>query len=264
MTNEINNEVFYTKLENNHNKRAFEITKNQEYLYGKKVLQPWHNFAKKIYIDPSCSVLEIGCGNGAFIETIKSKNKEAIDMDSFALEKVSKDVKTFLIDLDRYVDIDGNQGKYDIIYIFEVIEHTPDPLSFLRKCNILLKENGIIIGSTPNKNRWWISIFEREPFDYPPNHFITFSKNQLEASLKASNFKDALIKPAFYFQNPNHISYRVKIFLKMIGINYENKLTNYFSYILAIIVYPIFNIISLLPGKYLHHGFFARKSSNIL
>ena len=64
-----------------------------------------------------------------------------------------------------------DQGvRYDVITLFEVLEHLPDAKSFLSLVTQLLKEEGIIIISTPNNKMCW-----RPALDYPPHHLSRFT-----------------------------------------------------------------------------------------
>jgi len=55
----------------------------------------------------------------------------------------------------------------------------------------LLKEGGYIAGSVPNRERLFVEIgWKYFHGDYPPHHFLRFSKSSLEKALNFSGFKD--------------------------------------------------------------------------
>jgi hypothetical protein len=54
----------------------------------------------------------------------------------------------------------------------------------------LLKEVGYIAGSVPNRESMFIEIVRDNYIDYPPYHFLRFSKSSLEKALDFSGFKD--------------------------------------------------------------------------
>lgn len=47
-------------------------------------------------------------------------------------------------------EIQGDLGKFDIILLGDIIEHIPDPCTFLMDLRSLLKKDGTIICTTPN------------------------------------------------------------------------------------------------------------------
>ena len=99
-------------------------------------------------------VLDVGCGYGygGFILSKVSRRVVGIDKDKGAIniaqERYSQPNIDFLL-MDA-TDIKLN-NCFDTIVSFENIEHIKNPESFLKKIPSLLKPNGLIIISTPNK-----------------------------------------------------------------------------------------------------------------
>ena len=56
----------------------------------------------------------------------------------------------------------------------------------------LMKEGGYIAGSVPNRERLFVEIDWKNRFhwDYPPHHFLRFSKPSLEKALNFAGFRD--------------------------------------------------------------------------
>jgi SAM-dependent methyltransferase len=81
--------------------------------------------------------------------------------------------------------------KFDVITFFEVLEHQDKPREFLEMVKGLLREGGYIAGSVPNRERLFIEIdWKYYHGDYPPHHFLRFSKSSLEKALNFAGFKD--------------------------------------------------------------------------
>ena len=101
-------------------------------------------------------VVDIGCGTGYgdFIISKEAKrvigidnSKEAID---FAKEHYKKEnVEFYQMD---WKEIKNFKEKFDVIISFEFIEHIKEQEEFLGLIKEILKENGIVIISTPNKS----------------------------------------------------------------------------------------------------------------
>jgi hypothetical protein len=73
----------------------------------------------------------------------------------------------------------------------EVLEHQDKPREFLEMVKGLLKEGRYIAGSAPNKERLFVEMdWKYFHGDYPPHHFLRFSKSSLEKALNFSGFKD--------------------------------------------------------------------------
>lgn len=99
------------------------------------------------------SILEVGCGNGCFINEIKKTNPGefwGIELMPNEAEEAKKVLdKVFVGKCEDYID-DLPDNYFDAIYFNDVLEHLFDPKTVLALLKLKLKPNGIIISSIPN------------------------------------------------------------------------------------------------------------------
>lgn len=117
------------------------------------------NTFEKYFNNKQLKVLEIGVGNGKISNFLYENNHElyAIDMYKECLDKLNPLIKKndFDLDVKNDFDIDSIPDDYfDLILIFEVLEHLKNPEFTLNFINKKLKRGGILIASTPNIN-WY-------------------------------------------------------------------------------------------------------------
>lgn len=93
-------------------------------------------------------VLDIGCGNGAFLDFAREAEWQIAGADI----KLSPDARALGCPLweGRLQEIDFGEQRFDLIRLNHVLEHTQDPLNELRICRDLLGSNGILYISVPN------------------------------------------------------------------------------------------------------------------
>jgi len=97
-----------------------------------------------------CEVLEVGTGNGLFTFLMKSLGYDATALD------LDEELTKFLREKMNINTMTGNfltraiKKKYALIYSSHVIEHIQDPIAFLHKANVCLKEKGLLYLDTPN------------------------------------------------------------------------------------------------------------------
>ncbi len=143
-------------------------------------------------------LLDVGCGDGRFLRHAKEQGFEiwGIDFDKKSVESAKRNLgidTVFAMSLEEFYEYAKEKNlKFDVITFFEVLEHQDKPREFLEMVKGLLKEGGYIAGSVPNRERLFVEIDWKDPFhwDYPPHHFLRFSKSSLEKALNLAGFKD--------------------------------------------------------------------------
>lgn len=110
-------------------------------------------------------LLEIGPGTGGFAYLAKHAGftVEAVEMDSRCCEFLLKSIGVQAIQHSDVPTALNNLGQYDVIAMWQVIEHLADPWSALTSVSEHLVEGGMLFVSTPNPDafqfrlmsRWW-------------------------------------------------------------------------------------------------------------
>jgi len=173
--------------------------KNQKRSFSKRELsfqEIWmegqFNFINKnINIDIKEDILEVGAGIGTLLSVMKKrgfKNLFATEMDQEAAEFIKKEhgLEVITTPLEKYP---FKEKKFDKIIALEVLEHLNDPLGALKIARDLLKEDGVLIATTPppyTKNL----IDETHLFVLPPICW--------ERIIKKAGFKEVKIKPVSF------------------------------------------------------------------
>lgn len=157
-------------------------------------LNIWHSPFFKNFPLRKGKLLDVGCNDGAFIVEAERKGFDVfgIDFDREAIKAVAKkaNIKADSKSLDEFAkanEIEEGKNKFDVITFFQVLEHQDEPLQFLEQVRRLMNKNGWIAGAVPNRDRF---IIKREYQDYPPNHFIYFSKDSLRYLLRKAGFSN--------------------------------------------------------------------------
>ena len=147
--------------------------------------------------------LDFGSGLGQCIEASSSLGWKSvgIEMNDFCIKlcdskklKVYKDFKYL-----------NKNKKYDVITLFEVIEHLPNPDETLKELKYRLSNKGILIITCPNWNSLERFIFKNTWKVIDPEHYHYFTKKTILSILKKNNFnvKEIYTKNFNPFQNQN-------------------------------------------------------------
>lgn len=144
---------------------------------------------------PPGRLLEIGCGDGAFLYKMKERGwiVEGLDFDGDAVRAA---VSNYGVQArtERLEDMDYASESFDAITMHHVIEHVFDPVGLLREIHRLLKPGGRLVAVTPNVNSWGHERF-RENWRglEPPRHVRIFSRHALASATAAAGFQQSWV-----------------------------------------------------------------------
>lgn len=137
-------------------------------------------------------VLDIGCGNGLFINSLKKNGWDVYGIDiseksvNFARNTLNlKNVKQGDVE-----NISYPKSFFDVIVMNHVIEHVYDPNKLFLNASKILKPDGIMIVTTPNIRSINFSIFGQDWFPLEtPRHLTLFSPQSMTKLAKNSGLK---------------------------------------------------------------------------
>ena len=148
------------------------------------------------HVKPS-ETLEVGCGYGYLTYSLNKRGLKStgIDLSNSAINYAITNFGDYYYNIGLASYSKTTDKKYDLIIATEVIEHLKNPIEFIVDCLELLKPNGQILLTTPNKdfskkNGIWQT-------DMPPVHTVWLSKksfkfmvNKLGMKLELASFKN--------------------------------------------------------------------------
>jgi 2-polyprenyl-3-methyl-5-hydroxy-6-metoxy-1,4-benzoquinol methylase len=111
-------------------------------------------------------------------------------------------------------DIHFPEGAFNIITLFEVLEHLKNPLSLTRECNRILNPGGIVIIRTGNSASWTCRHM-KERWEYfhiskHGGHVSFFNPFSIKHLAERSGFKsEKMITYAVRFYEKGDVSYPV-------------------------------------------------------
>ncbi len=176
--------------------------------------------------DDKRKLLEIGCGNGFFLEEAKHQGYEV-----HGVEPGEQSVKKARLDIRKRIKIDifrlnlFPKNFFDVICCFQTFDHVPDPNSMLKESYRVLKKGGIMlffnhdIGALQNK-----MMGERSPI-IDIEHTYLFDKKTMRKIFEKHKFQVIKVKSAF---NIHHLSYWTQLFpipnvVKLLLIKFFDK-----------------------------------------
>lgn len=174
-------------------------------------------------------VLDFGAGNAGFLRLAKNVAKEAVGVE------IDESLADYFKENDLNVvnNLGKVDGKFDLITMFHVLEHLPDPQKILQEIAPLLAENGQIIIEVPSSNDALLKLYKNKGFQnftYWGCHLYLFNENTLRSLFNGSDFKVDYIKHVQRYGIANHLHWILKNkpnghnLWKAIDLNFINKI----------------------------------------
>jgi len=161
---------------------SFEVLKKAEDTYfWFCVRRKWIFASIAKYKAPPANVLEIGCGTGnvssflarqGYAVTGCEYHNEALDIAWPGFTKVCADG----------AQVPFDDSSFDVVGLFDVIEHTPDDLQMVNEAARLLKKGGIIIVTVPAREELWSWLDE-----------VSYHKRRYSKEMLNTLFSEALL-----------------------------------------------------------------------
>lgn len=163
---------------------------------------------KAIHNKPDAKILEVGCGMGYLTYSlIKSGyNAVGLDISQQAIDEANRFFGNYYVCADIFEYAKQHKGEYDVVIMTEVIEHVEEPVRFLENATQLLKKNGTLIVTTPNKTIYSNDIIWNT--DLPPIHCWWFSEKSMALIAEKINCNVSFIDFSKYYKQrkPSYIA----------------------------------------------------------
>ena len=129
------------------------------------------------------SILDVGCGNGSFVDIAMENGYKVrgIDLSQSAI-KVGLKFNLPVENMD-FLSSEIENSSFDVITMFEVIEHLPEPVKFLKKAELVVRPGGIVYLTTPNFNSIERRIFGKSWNIFHREHLTYFTPGTLRGAI---------------------------------------------------------------------------------
>jgi 2-polyprenyl-3-methyl-5-hydroxy-6-metoxy-1,4-benzoquinol methylase len=137
-------------------------------------------------------LLDVGCALGYFMDVARRGGWEVsgLDVSAHAVAEARR-LTGRPVHLGDLAGAPVEPGSQDVITMWDVIEHVPDPLAHLAACRRLLAEGGLIALTTPDLGSLTARLYGPRwmGFKLADEHLYYFSRATLRAMLEASGFR---------------------------------------------------------------------------
>ena len=150
-------------------------------------------------------VLDFGCGSGGFIHGVKSFATYVAGVE------LERDKRDYLISegIDCFPSVDEiPDEKYDVITLFHVLEHLPEPIEILDKLEKHLSQGGKMIIEVPNADDALLSKYKSDSFadfTYWVCHLFLYTNKTLTELIEKCHMRVSFIQQIQRYPLSNHL-----------------------------------------------------------
>lgn len=198
------------------NKKIEKLYKKSTYTYGhyeSDLSETYKKYLTKFLplIKTKNTFLEIGCGNGFFLKEAKKMGfnkvygvEPGIETVKMADKKIKKNI---IIDIFKKGQF--RKESVNLICLFQVLDHIPDPNGFLLECNKILTTGGAVLCINHNVDGLSAKLLaERSPI-FDIEHTYLYNKTTLPEIFRKNDYT---IKKVFDVTNSYPLSYWLRMF----------------------------------------------------
>ena len=136
-------------------------------------------------------LLDVGCATGIFLEVARDAgwSGEGLDVSEYALELARG--RGFTVRRGTLEGANDAERSFDVVTMWDVIEHVPDPAAVLARAHRLLRPGGALAISTPDAGSLLARLLRGRwlGFRSIDEHLYFFSRRTLGAMLERAGFE---------------------------------------------------------------------------
>jgi 2-polyprenyl-3-methyl-5-hydroxy-6-metoxy-1,4-benzoquinol methylase len=150
---------------------------------------------------PNGSLFDLGTGWGHFLYTGKQLGYEVhgIEVSKMPYKYAVSELKLPVENID-FFDMEIKNQEYDLITMWDVLEHIPDADDAVKRCNLLLKNGGYLVIQVPQIDSFIAKLLKDKWNMIGSVHANYFSKKTIKKLFEDYGFKLVRIKSSFEFK----------------------------------------------------------------
>lgn len=137
------------------------------------------------------NILDIGCGSGGFLGSLDPErwHRYGVELSAVPAKKAQQrpGISVFVGDLHQAAYPDD---YFDVITLWHVFEHMPDPVEMLKEIRRILKKDGILLIAVPNFNSLESRLMKDKWYHLDvPRHLFHYTPETIEKILREPGFR---------------------------------------------------------------------------
>lgn len=159
-------------------------------------------------------ILDIGTAGGSFLGVAKRHGWDVNGCEpSKWLAEWGSNYYGIKVHPGTVFDMKLNDAMFDVVTLWDVLEHTPDPSAVLNECRRILKPGGLLIVNYPDIGSSIAGLMGRKWVFLLSVHIYYFTKGTIRQMLKKTGFEVVKEKKHWQILELGYIFFRMKAYI---------------------------------------------------
>lgn len=163
------------------------------------------------------ALLDVGCATGIFLDLMARRGWDVHGVDVSEYAAAAARGRGVSILGRRLDDVEGSRPRFDVITLWDVIEHLENPLAALARCYALLRPGGRLVLTTPDASSGLARLLGRRWLGFRPvgEHVFFFGKKTIRAHVEKVGFRVLRVAPVGKYFNPERLLTRLCYYTRL-------------------------------------------------
>ena len=163
-------------------------------------------------------ILDIGTAAGSFLHAAKKDGWDVYGIEpngwlcDWGKKHYRIDIKPGTIFDNRF-----KSSFFDVVTLWDVLEHTPDPKKVLDECGRLLKKDGLIAINYPDIGSWIAKLLGRRWVFLLSVHLFYFDRKTIRKMLEKEGFDIVLFRPHYQRLALDYLVHRMGAYSRLLS-----------------------------------------------
>ena len=148
-------------------------------------------------------VLDFGCGDGGYLQRAKMVANEVCGVEMEVVVRKALQAEHF-----RCYESVAEVGQVDVVTMFHVLEHLPNPIEVLNEIMEHVAPDGMVIVEVPNANDALLSLYHCDAFSdftYWKCHLYLYTMDTLRQLVKKAGLRIKFMQQVQRYPLANHL-----------------------------------------------------------
>jgi|ERR1051326_3080745 2-polyprenyl-3-methyl-5-hydroxy-6-metoxy-1,4-benzoquinol methylase len=163
-------------------------------------------------------ILDVGCAAGFFVKAAADAGWDAMGVEpcrwlaEYGIKKLDAKIIPATLAEANFPD-----ATFDVVTMWDVLEHVPDPIADLQEVFRILRPGGLLVVNYPDAGTWQAKLAGRHWWFFLSVHLTYFTQNTIKAMVQKAGFVDCITRPHYQSLELSHLMKMGELYSKSIS-----------------------------------------------